>query len=177
MKKQPVESAREAARVLLSGVKLASEPARGRAAFRTDAMFKVADSRFESPMTAAALIEAAEAGDPVATEAVHQAIIWFVRNDEPLTEQLREYLIELLLLRPGRKQKRGRHHDNYLRDDRIKFAVKAAMDCGLGHTRNDATDGPSACSVVAEVLAENGVHMDESNVERITRPSRKPTFG
>ena len=128
-------------------------------------------------MTAAALIEAAEAGDPVATEAVHQAIIWFVRNDEPLTEQLRAYLIELLLLHPGRKKKRGRHHDNYLRDSLINLAVKAAMGCGLSRTRSVATEGPSAASVVAEVLGENGVHMDESNVERITRPSRKPTFG
>ena len=127
-------------------------------------------------MAATALIEAAEAGDPVAIEAVHQAIIWFVRNDEPLPEQLRAYLIELLLLHPGRKKKRGRHHDNYLRDSLINLAVKAAMDCGLSRTRNDATDGPSACSVVAEVLAENGVHMDESNVERITRPADNLAF-
>jgi hypothetical protein len=136
-------------------------------------IFRAIHSRFE-PMQAMALVEAAEAGDPVARGAVHQAIAWFVREGEPVPEILRAYLSELLLLEnPDRKGKRGRHHENYLRDSLIKLAVKAAMDCGLDPTRNEATDAPSACSVVAEVLAENDAGMGEANVARIAGPFRK----
>jgi hypothetical protein len=162
-----VEGARVAARMILSMVKLASESGRGPAAFRSDEIFRAIHSRFE-PMAAVALVEAAEDGYPIAIEAVHQAIAWFIKEGEPVPEILRNYLLELLLLQnPGRKRKRGRHHENYLRDSLIKLAVKAAMGYGLHPTRNEATDAPSACSVVAEVLAENGAKMREGNVARV----------
>jgi hypothetical protein len=104
-------------------------------------------------------------------EAMDHAIAWYVRESEPVPEILRPYLFEVLLLhRSSRKQKRGSHHKNYLRDDLIRLAVKTVGGYGLDRTRNAATAAPSACSVVAEVLAENGVHMGEDNVERITRP-------
>jgi hypothetical protein len=172
-KKAHVEAAREAVRALLALVKLASESGRGRDAFRRDAMIRVGDSKFD-PRAAMAFVEAAEAGDPVAMEAVEHAIAWYVRESEPVPEILRPYLFEVLLLhRSSRKQKRGRHHENYLRDDLIRLAVKTAEDYGLDRTRNEATEAPSACSVIVEALAENGVQMSEGNVARIARVSRK----
>jgi hypothetical protein len=168
-KKVHVESAREAVRPLLALVKLASEPGRGRAAFRMDAMFWAVDSR--EAMTVA---QAAEAGDPDAMHAVHQAIAWHVGEGQPVPEILRPYLFELLLLKPPtRKRKRGRHHENYLRDDLIRLAVKAAEGYGLNRTRNEATEAPSACSIVSEELAVNGVDMGERNVADIARGNRK----
>ena len=178
MTEKNIQSARQAARMLLSAIKLAVDPNRGRATFLNDAMLKAVDAKFNN-RAAMAAVEAAEAGDPLATEAVHQAIAWYVREGEPLPESLRAYLIELLLLKPPiRKQKKGRQHDNYLRDSLIRMAVLAAVtDYGLNRTRNESVDEPSACSLVAEVLAENGVNMGEANVERITRPNQKRFLG
>jgi hypothetical protein len=168
-----VEAAREAVRSLLALVKLASEPGRGRAAFRMDAMFWAADSNVDS-RAAMTVAQAAEAGDPDAMLAVHHAIAWHVGQGQPVPEILRLYLFELLLLKPPtRKRKRGRHHENYLRDDLIRLAVRTAMGHGLDRTRNEATEAPSACSVVAEELAANGVDMSENNVARIVRVSQK----
>jgi hypothetical protein len=175
-KKPHVEAAREAreaVRSLLALVKLASEPGRGRAAFRMDAMSRVGDSKFD-PRAAMAFVEAAEAGEPVAMEAVDHAIAWYVQANEPIPEILRPYLFEVLLLhRSSRKKKRGRHHDNDLRDDVIRLAVRTAMEYGLDRTRNEATEAPSACSIVADELAANGVDMNESNVYRIACFSQK----
>jgi hypothetical protein len=172
-KAKHVEAAREAVRVLLALVKLASEPGRGRDAFRMDAMSRVGDSKFD-PRAAMAFVEAAEAGDPVAMEAVDHAIAWYVQASEPVPEILRPYLFEVLLLhRSSRKQKRGRHHENYLRDDLIRLAVRTAEGYGFSRTRNEATDGPSACSIVSEELAVNGVDMGERNVADIARGNRK----
>jgi hypothetical protein len=107
-KAKHVETAREAVRSLLALVKLASEPGRGRAAFRMDAMFWAVDSNVD--MTVA---QAAEAGDPDAMLAAHHAIAWYVLQGRPVPEVWRPYLFELLLLKPPiRKRKRGRHHDN-----------------------------------------------------------------
>jgi hypothetical protein len=168
-----VEGAREAARVMLASVKMASVPMRGQSAFLWDAFFKATDSRFE-PMLAVSLVESAEEGDPVAKEAVHNAIAWFVTEGECVPEILRNYLLELLLLQKSGPKKKGRHHDNYLRDSIIARAVKAAMEYGIDRTRNGAGKEASACSIVADVLAENGVNMSEANVARISdRPSRK----
>jgi hypothetical protein len=168
-KKAHVEAAREAVRSLLALVKLASEPGRGRAAFRMDAMFWAVDSR--EAMTVA---QAAEAGDPDAMYAVHHAIAWHVGQGQPVPEILRPYLFELLLLKPPtRKRKRGRHHENYLRDDLIRLAVKTTEGYGFDRTRNEATEAPSACSIVADELAANGVDMNESNVYRIACFSQK----
>jgi hypothetical protein len=167
-----VESAREVVRALLSLVKLASEPGRGRDAFRIDAMFWAADSNVDS-RAAMTVAQAAEAGDPDAMHAVHQAIAWHVGQGQPVPEILRPYLFELLLLKPPtRKQKRGRHHQNYLRDDLIRLAVKAAEGYGFSRTRNEATEAPSACSIVSEELAANGVKMGEENVADIVRGRR-----
>jgi hypothetical protein len=72
-KKVHVESAREAVRPLLALVKLASEPGRGRAAFRMDAMFWAVDSNVDS-RAAMTVVQAAEAGDPDAMQAVHRLV-------------------------------------------------------------------------------------------------------
>jgi hypothetical protein len=138
-----------------------------------DAMFWAADSNVDS-RAAMTVAQAAEAGDPDAMQAVHHAIAWYVGQGQPVLEILRPYLFELLLLKPPiRKRKRGRHHENYLRDDLIRLAVRTAMDHGLDRTRNEATEGPSACSIVAEELAANGVDMGERNVADIARGNRK----
>jgi hypothetical protein len=119
-----------------------------------------------------AFVEAAEAGDPDAMQAVHHAIAWFVGEGEPIPEVLRPYLFELLLLKPPtRKRKRGRHHENYLRDDLIRLAVRTAEGFGFSRTRNEATDGPSACSIVSEELAARIERSDIRVLRAIATPN------
>ena len=168
-KKANVEAAREAVKVFLGLVKLASEPGRGPAAFRREAMNRVGDSKFD-PRAAEAYVEAAEAGDPVAMEAVGHAAAWYLSEGEPVPEILRPYAFEALTRYhlSSRKKKRGRQHENYLRDDLIRLAVKTAQEHGLDFTRNEATEAPSACSLIAE-----GLGMSENNVARIVRVSQK----
>jgi hypothetical protein len=165
-KKVHVESAREVVRSLLALVKVASEPGRGRVAFRMDAMFWAVDSNVDS-RAAMTVAQAAEAGDPDAMQAAHHAIAWYVGQGQPVPEIWRPYLFAT------RKRKRGRHHENYLRDGLIRLAVRTAEGYGLGRTRNEATEAPSACSIVAEELAANGVDMGERSVADIARGNRK----
>ena len=112
------------------------------------------------------LIEGAKQGDLLAKRAVHNAIMLYVTRGDPVPERFRNYLFELLSLRNyGPKKKPG--HKNYLRDQSIWLAVKAVCDCGFKQTRSPATDHPSGCSIVRDVLAEFGVHLSEKTIEEI----------
>jgi hypothetical protein len=55
----------------------------------------------------------------------------------------------------------------WLRDSYIAEAVNLALKAGLKATKNEATDGASACSIVAEGLAGVGVNMTEDAVQKI----------
>ena len=169
-----LEGARAAARIFLGSARLVSSPDRGRAAWRHDAWYQAARTQFDTE-AAEPVIAGAKRGDLIARESLHQVIAWFIHEREPIPEPLRHYLLNLLLQDDGpKKKKRGRGaHDYYLRDSLIASAVKAVKGYGFAEHRNSATDAPSACSIVSEVLAEAGIHMNEKNVERIcdcTRP-------
>ena len=119
---------------------------------------------------ARAVIEAAKKGDRFARRALHNKLIVEVDEDFPIIEEYKKYLIWLLQDTREGKQRRGRHPKlNHQRDKWICMAVACAMSHGLRLTRNRASDTPSAASLVAEALAEFGIHMTEANVELIAK--------
>jgi hypothetical protein len=171
--KPNIDGAKADARVLLADIKQLTDPERGRAAFATKAFMTVAASHYD-PQPADVIIEAAEHGDPLAKQAVHHAIVWFVKHGDPLPERLRNYLAELLILRDyGPKKRPG--HSTYLRDQFIRHSVKAVCAYGFDPTRNEATrektsgaaEERSACSIVQDVLKEFGVYLEEKSIEDI----------
>ena len=132
----------------------------------------MASSHYD-PQPADILIEAAEQGDPIAKQAVHHAIMWYVSHGDPVPERLRNYLAELLVQHNyGPKKRAG--HKNYLRDQLIRHAVKAVCGHGFNPTRNPASaDHPSGCSIVRDVLSEFGVNLSEKTIEEILDNSAK----
>jgi hypothetical protein len=146
-----LEGALATAHMLLASIQVAAEPARGRIAFT---MYADAET----------LISEARRGDPAAKAAVHEAILALVADAEPLPQALFDYLNDLLS-DAGPSKRPG--HGNYLRDDRIRHAVKAVAEYGFSRTRNPETDSPSACSIVRDVLLEYGVDMSEKSIEKI----------
>jgi hypothetical protein len=172
-RKPNLEAARKSARVILRGVRAG----RGPRAYRYDVFTQVTDSRFDpqAAKATAEVIKAARAGDSDARAALHDAIAWMIREKEQLPDPLRDYLLELLSVDTGPRKRGPQPHQHHLRDGLIAHAVRAVMDHGYDHRRNRATKTPSACSIVAEVLAEMGVHMTEKNVEKVSRPRPRAT--
>jgi hypothetical protein len=173
--KPNIDGATRDARIVLADIKQLADSERGRSAFATEAFLTVAGSHY-NPKPADILIEAAEQGDPIAREAVHHAIMWYVAHGDPVPERLRNYLAEILILRDyGPKKRRG--HKNYLRDQYIRHAVKVVSAHGFKPTRNEATrektsgaaEMHSACSIVQDVLRELGVDLEEKTIEDICR--------
>jgi hypothetical protein len=173
--KPDIDGAKADARFLLADIKQLADPERGRTAYATEAFLTVASSSYD-PQPADVLIEAAEQGDPIAKQAVHHAIVWFVAHGDPVPERLRNYLAELLILHDhGPKKRTG--HKNYLRDQFIRHSVKAVCAHGFKPTRNEATrektsgaaEARSACSIVQDVLKEFGVDLKEKSIEDIWR--------
>jgi hypothetical protein len=105
--KPNIDSAKRDARIFLADIKQLADPERGRAAFATHAFMTVAGSHY-NPKPADIVIDAAEQGDPIAREAVHHAIMWYITHGDPVPERLRNYLAELLVLHDyGPKKRRG----------------------------------------------------------------------
>jgi hypothetical protein len=169
--KPNIDGAQADARIWLADIKQLADPTRGRTAYAIEAVLTVASSHYD-PKPADVLIEAAEQGDPIAKNAVHTAIMWYVAHGDPVPDRLRDYLAEILLVRDyGPRKKAG--HQNYLRDQLIRNAVKAVCDHGFNPTRNPASEDPCGCSIVRDVLAESGVHLSEKTIEEILGKSAK----
>jgi hypothetical protein len=168
MTSQNLDGARATARALLSRIKEVSGregPARGRQSYHQEAILDAMNAEAD-PASAGRVVANADKGDAQADLAVREAIERLI-NEGPLPEPLRSYCIRLVR---GEKVpiKRGRSpHGNRLRDQLIVLAVKAVTSHGFNPTRNRESEGPSASSIVSEVLAGNGVSMSVTAVEKI----------
>jgi hypothetical protein len=93
--------------------------------------------------------------------------------------QMQEHLgnhIRRLLEEDIKGERRGSGRPSlYMRDQTLEVAVKLVMAHGFNLTRNPATrdkgGGESACSIVAAVLAEIGVPLDERAVAKAVSSS------
>ena len=123
-----------------------------------------------------ALIEDADKGDADAHQAVCEIIADYIKTKTPAPSILRGFMLELL---SGARSKPAptRGWDkvaSYSRDACIQLVVNHLMyRGGFSRTRNPATDAPSACSIVADVLGELGISLSEKSVAKITTPRRK----
>jgi hypothetical protein len=118
------------------------------------------------------LIVKAERGDQVAHRVLCYFAAGFVRGGCALPPRLRQYIATSLHSQAKEPPRRGRGRDAYAnstRDFYVALTVSRIMGLGFLPTRNRATKSESACSITAKALAKCGLHMDESNVERIWR--------
>jgi hypothetical protein len=122
-------------------------------------------------------VEWALAGDRMARQACMEAAAKHISEGRALPGTLANF-IAAFLGSAAKKLKGKRGHDpeaNIARDLRIVLAVCAAAEKGgLRPTRNDAAQdksnaAESACSIVARVLSEFGLHLSEGGVARIWR--------
>jgi len=114
------------------------------------------------------MITLAEAGWHNAHEAVCNGADSMIMNNEPMPDRLRAYIIGLAREGKPRPSKPGKNaFDNFGRNICIVVAIKRLVEMGLSATRNEASESPSACSIVAEVYARFGVHMSERAVEKV----------
>lgn len=125
------------------------------------------------------LIDEASAGSAEAHQAVCEIIAEHIKDEISLPLFLRDFLLDILSgkrTKPERK-KGWNPSDRYGRDSSICLVVaRLTHEGGLNRTRDPKrTNKPSACSIVAEVLAELGVQrISERAVEEITKPSQPP---
>lgn len=89
----------------------------------------------------------------------------FVRLGEPLPPPLDRFVMGVLDGTITRKQRGPRPKEH--RDNVIVVAVEEAMGFGLKPYRNEATDTPSACDLVAECLAAHGHDLSYKAVQKI----------
>jgi len=119
---------------------------------------------------ARAVIEAAKRGDRFARRALHNKLMDEIDDEFPILMEYRKYLIWLLGDTREGKRRRGRHPKTQSRERSLDLqSVGIAISHGFRLTRNRASVRPSAASLVADALAEFGIHMTEANVELIAK--------
>ena len=119
----------------------------------------------------ALLVAAASGGNYLA----HNVLCWiaarFVAAGCPMPPNLRGYLIAVLdeQAEAAPEGRRGKDpHANHARDFAIANAVyEVVTQDRFRPTRNRASDHELACSIVAQALAQRGMHMGEKAVEKI----------
>ena len=108
------------------------------------------------PVAGREFIARARAGDAVADQALRTHASRFLTEMGALPEDLDKYMAQVLIgQRP--KLKSGGRGNVELREC-VVDAVETITALGLGYkpTRNDSTEPPSACSLIAEIFAELG---------------------
>jgi hypothetical protein len=99
----------------------------------------------------------------------------FIAHDTDMPVPLREYIAQKLESfshsRSDKRGKRGRHpRSNFLRDFAVMYVIARIVEIGFDPTRTRTRHGKSpdsACSIAHAALKRLGVHMDETNVEKI----------
>lgn len=87
-----------------------------------------------------------------------------------LSPDVRKFLLSLLLAADRRPERKGkRRRKNAVRDQYLVLMIEQIEKRGIKATRNDASHKPCGCSIVAQVLGELGVNLDERGVEDVWR--------
>jgi hypothetical protein len=90
-----------------------------------------------------------------------------IDNDYSLPSPLKEFVIEFLRNPEVPQRGRGRKRE-YERDDVIAWAVATiCIRWEFSPTRNEATSGPSAISIVKRALEKIGIHLTEAAITKI----------
>jgi hypothetical protein len=90
-----------------------------------------------------------------------------IDNGYSLPGPLKEFVIEFLPNPEVPRRGRGRKRE-YMRDDVIAWVVSSiCIQWGFSPTRNEATRGPSAISIVKRALEKVGIHLTEAAITKI----------
>lgn len=162
-----VESCKRNARFMLEVAGGCFEPQVGRAQHAKWAIDAALDSNWDEDR-ARKVVAAASVGDEIAHRAIVLAAYGFAAVGEPTSPTLATYLIEREM-RPPAKKRGPKGFDNVARDDLLRFIARGMEAKGLSRTRNPATAGPSACSILAKVIRELKLaDLSEKTLEDIT---------
>jgi hypothetical protein len=138
--------------------------------FKTSPNGRISISMIRDETKLPELIEQAGRGDKDALAVLQREIMDLLRRGSPLPQALQEYVEGAL--GPGSRRTRRNSAPNLARDWYIAEAVATVERLGFDRTRNVATANKdlhhSACSIVADILKEEGVAMTEQNVARIS---------
>jgi hypothetical protein len=120
------------------------------------------------------LIRAAGEGVPEAHEALCQLALKLTQEGKPLPWQLQRYIVSVAAASRLSKPRGGDKGANRIRDIYILATLRHLERKGIKPTRNEATDAPSGCSIVAEALKRGGAALSEQAVAKIwqARPVR-----
>jgi hypothetical protein len=91
------------------------------------------------------------------------------RQGDPLPPELTDFAAAVVRGKLTRPTRRGRKRKNAIRDMTIGLAIYRATQEGLLPSRspNARHPNPCGCSVVQEVLAERGLHLDYKTIKGI----------
>lgn len=118
------------------------------------------------------MVRWAREGDPDAHRVACELASTLLKSGDPLPQSLRKYVTDHLDSESEETRSRGRGWDpiaRYSRDRCIKYVVNYLFFFGLNRTRSPATERPSACSLVAQVLTKLGHPLSEKTVSAITQ--------
>ena len=126
------------------------------------------------------VVELATNGDRAAHTAAKQIAADFIREQVDMPALLERYVVKELMSTKERPRSRGQNpYDNQARDFCITYAVMQLMvnEAKRGRVRKfsrsrataDKGGAHSACSAVAMALTTLGVHISESQVDKIVR--------
>jgi len=116
------------------------------------------------------LINEASKGDEVAWVKIERLVKSFEEYQQPMPPIMAGFFLKVMRDELKRPRRRGRSpYPKFNRDQLIAQAVQFAREQipSLHATRNEASENPSACSLVAECLAEVGIPIKEQAVVHI----------
>jgi hypothetical protein len=122
------------------------------------------------------IVEKALSGDADADAALCEIAFQHILRKKPLPHHLGIYIASLLRLRFKKPPKRGKGrysaHKNTIRDYVIVYIVASLEEMGISPTRSRThhlsdDKKASGCSIVATALAQIGMHMAETGVEKV----------
>jgi hypothetical protein len=139
------------------------------------------EQRVAAAAKSQAIIDAALRGDTDARNVVNESLLYLIEGGQAVPEPLKLYTRVLLRGKLAPKKRGRSSHKNTVRDYLIRNVFTFLVMRGSNPTRSSATKEkggePSAASVLAELLAEVGIHMSESNVMHVCRDIAKKRRG
>jgi hypothetical protein len=123
------------------------------------------------------VIEWAETGAALPDRALREVAAEMLEHGQKPPASITSHVTKSLLRAPKKRRGRFDEADNWLRDQCYATIIAMAQETWLiDYTRNSASDGPSACSVLSAALAARGITLKERRLAQIFERYREFLF-